>query len=197
MSIILLLFLTFEARGLLFKSDVSSIRGNPEQLQALPTSNNDAVCQRNDNNMLGHGNNCQNCPQTTWTQFEGKIIDLKLQVYDLGGQSGVDVFVTMTCEIAEYVTRTYKGVGDFLTVMDPDTLAFEVLVDPAATPPPITAGITMVEIWKLSLKRYSDWMVQCKEAMWQAYSIMLGQCSQTMHDCLNAARSWNTINGNK
>ena len=35
--------------------------------------------------------------------------------------------------------------------MDPDTLAFETLVDPAATPPPDGAGVTAVEIWKLLL----------------------------------------------
>ena len=56
--------------------------------------------------------------------------------YDLaGGQSGADVFTMMTHEIAEYITRTYMGMSEFLKVMDQDTMVFEVLFDPAVTPP--------------------------------------------------------------
>ena len=69
-----------------------------------------------------------------------------------GGWSGAEIFATATHEIAEYSTTTYKGAGELHQVMDSNTLVFKVLVDPAATPPPDGAGITMVEIWILSLK---------------------------------------------
>ena len=37
-------------------------------------------------------------------------------------------------------------------------------------------------------------MVQQEEVTWQAYTVVLGQCSQTVHDHLKAAGSWNAIN---
>ena len=48
--------------------------------------------------------------------------------------------------------------------MDPDTLVFEALVNPATTPPADGAGVAAITIWKLSLKQYSKWMVQHEEA---------------------------------
>ena len=68
--------------------------------------------------------------------------------------------MTATREIAKYITQAHKGAGKFLTAMDPNTLLFKVLVEPVMTPPPNGAGIAIIEVWKLSLKCYSDWMVQ-------------------------------------
>ena len=40
------------------------------------------------------------------------------------------MFANTTREIAEYIARTSKGGGEFIQVMDPETLTFEELDDP-------------------------------------------------------------------
>ena len=66
-------------------------------------------------------------------------------MYDVsGGRSGADVFATTTRELAEYISSMNKGSGQLLTAMDPDTLTFEVLVDPSMTPPPGGADLVMI-----------------------------------------------------
>ena len=60
--------------------------GNPEQPQALLSSNPGPVHQYNkSSNSSGQGNNCCNLTQATHIQFEGKIKLLKGHVYDLAG----------------------------------------------------------------------------------------------------------------
>ena len=47
-----------------------------------------------------------------------------------GTRGGNDLFDKTTREIAEFVSQTIKGDGDFMTAMDLDALGFQPLDDP-------------------------------------------------------------------
>ena len=44
------------------------------------------------------------------------------------------MFSVTTHEIAEYIARSVKGAGEFITAMDPDNLSFDDLPNPADGP---------------------------------------------------------------
>ena len=76
--------------------------------------------------------------------------------------------------------------------MDLNTKVFEVLVNPDTSPPADGVGVADVEIWKLSLKWYFNWMVQCEKTTQQTYMVVL-QCLQTVHNSIKAATSLQAI----
>ena len=61
------------------------------------------------------------------------------------------MFSVTTHEIAEYIARSVKGAGEFITAMDPDNLLFDDLPNPADMPPAETASMAEQETWKLQL----------------------------------------------
>ena len=147
-------------------------------------------------NQEGHHNN-SNCNRRSCgnnQKFEGKVEEPKYHVYDVGGTcNGTDVFAITTKEIAKYITRQYRGTGEFITAIDPDVLVFETLVDPSTMPPDEAATMVTVEIWKLELKQYVERMTHQTKAGRQAFAVVLGQCSQTVHDHLEVSATWANI----
>ena len=67
---------------------------------------------------------------------------------------GNDLFDKTTCEIVDFVSRSIKGGGKFLTVMDLDNLGFKLLIPPP--PPPLQTMMQMS--WKLSGGNSGAWM---------------------------------------
>ena len=80
--------------------------------------------------------------------------------------------------------------------MHPDILAFDALVDPETTPPTDVANLIQMKIWEGKLKAYNDSINTRTEVSRQAYAVILGQCSQTIHDHLSASASWAGIQAN-
>ena len=80
--------------------------------------------------------------------------------------------------------------------MHPDVLAFDTLVDPETTPPTDVANLIQMKIWEGKLKTYNDSINTRTEISRQAYAAVLGQCSQTICDCLSASTSWAGIQAN-
>jgi hypothetical protein len=78
----------------------------------------------------GRGNNNNNNNSTTRGPFKGKATDLHGFIYDIGlPNSNNDLFSKTTKEIAEHVSRTIEGAGDFrLAMVD---LTFPTLVLPS------------------------------------------------------------------
>ena len=106
------------------------------------------------------------------------------------------MFSVTTHEIAEYIARSVKGAGEFITAMDPDNLSFDDIPNPADTPPAATASMAEQEIWKLQLRQYGDRITQREEASRQAFAVVLGQCSQTIRDHITASPSWTVLKAN-
>ena len=80
--------------------------------------------------------------------------------------------------------------------MHPDVLAFDALADPETTPPTDVANLVQMKIWEGKLKTYNDSINTRTEVSQQAYAVILGQCSQTIHDRLSASASWAGIQVN-
>ena len=164
---------------------------------APSSSNNNRRRQHNNNNTNNDNRQSRRNKQTTRGRYEGKVETLRKHVYDVThGKASSDLFATTTREIAEYITRNFKGGGEFLQAMDPDTLAFETLVDPMTVTLAADASVQAVEAWKMSLQQYSDRVVQREEVSKQAFAVVLGQCSQTVRERIRASTSWRTVNDN-
>jgi hypothetical protein len=79
----------------------------------------------------GRGNNNNNNINTTRGPFKGKVTNLHGFIYDVGlPNSNNDLFSKTTKEIAEHVSRTIEGAGDFRLAMV--NLVFPTLAPPAA-----------------------------------------------------------------
>ena len=139
----------------------------------------------------GQCHGCRNRPQCT--RFQGHIEALQHHVYDLHPiRTGADIFANTTREIARYIACTYKGGGEFIQVMDPETLTFEELDDPHNNIPD-EGQQALMEIWKGDLWLYNDRIKDQMEAAKQAYAVVLGQCSQPVRDRLTASEAWQGI----
>ena len=162
----------------------------PQQVGDWTRGRNTTRSQRNRNRGGGDG--------VHRTRFEGKVDDLKRHAHDVGagGRGSVDMFSATTKEIAEYIARTVKGGGEFLTAMDPDNMGFTELTEPSLNPPADNASFAAKETWRSEMKRYLDKSLLREEATKQAVAIVLGQFSQTIRDRIKAAHIYQGIISN-
>ena len=85
----------------------------------------------------------------------GQQTEITDHIYDVGGtRGGTNLFDKTTQEIAEFVSRTIKGGGEFITAMDPDALGFQPLNDPVF--PDEDADKLELERWKLHIRRIDE-----------------------------------------
>jgi hypothetical protein len=145
----------------------------------------------------GCGNNNNNINNnTTCGPFKGKATDLHGYIYDVGlPNSNNDLFSKTTKEIAEHVSRTIEGAGDFrLAMVD---LAFHTLTPPSApVDAPGTNELSWVdkEQYKLQYSKYIKKTDKRSQVQAKVFPLVLGQCSRTIRDRLEASPDWNTIN---
>ena len=126
------------------------------------------------------------------SSYEGKQAEIKNHVYDVGGiRGGNDLFDKTTCEIADFVSRSIKGGGEFQTAMDPDDLSFQPLIDPPF--PDDDADELEVERWKLWIRCIDERRAVRDEVTRQVFAIVKGQCSPTMVDRIEASHNWSAI----
>ena len=63
-------------------------------------------------------------------------------------------------------------------------------------PPPPLLDLIAMETWKLDLKDCVNKQRLMKPTWERGFSLVLGQCSQTIHDRLEASAQWDDINSN-
>jgi hypothetical protein len=144
----------------------------------------------------GHNNNKNNNNNTTSGPFKGKATDLHGFIYDIRlPNSNNDLFSKTTKEIAEHVSRTIEGAGDFRLAMVSLTL-------PTLTPPSAPANAPGInepswvdkEQYKLQYSEYIKKTDKRSSVQAKVFPLVLGQCSRTIRDRLEASPDWNTIN---
>ena len=115
-------------------------------------------------------------------KFIGKFLALDGYVYDAGlPNSNQDLFAMTMDEIAEYISREYNQAWEFtLGLVELNLLG---LVAPV---PPASLDLVTVEIWKLDVKEYHEWVKNHDANVGKFFSLVLGWCSQTIHDRLEA-----------
>ena len=170
-------------------SDPSPSPGGPQAEDVRPNENRS-------NNTRGSRNiHCHNqnwCHRGNCSTYEGKQTKIKDHVYDVGAaRGGNDLFDKTTWEIMEFVSRTMKGGGEFLTAMDPDALGFQLLTDPLF--PDDDADELELEHWKLQIHHIDERRAVQEEVTRQVFAIIKGQCSPTVVDRIEASHDWNTI----
>jgi hypothetical protein len=106
--------------------------------------------------------------------FQGKIVELKNTVYDVGIDK--DTFTKTTCEVAKYVMSQYDDTAEFRIRLDWRELA------PLTKPTLPDANTTPVEmeLWKLAHKNYEKKVEVRNRNASHTYAIVLGQCSQAL-----------------
>jgi hypothetical protein len=174
--------------------------GNNNNNNNNDNSDGNARYRGSRNRRAGRGNNSNNNNNNTTTRgpFKGKATDLHGFIYDIGlPNSNNDLFSKTTKEIAEHVSCTIEGAGDFRLAMV--NLVFPTLAPPSA---PVNAPGTNEPSWvdKEQFKlQYSEYIKETKKR-WQVqakvFPLVLGQCSRTIRDCLEASPDWNNINTN-
>ena len=100
-----------------------------------------------------------------------------------------ELFNTTTEAIGEYVATEYDYAGDYRRGL-PD------LVMPVIAAPnnPDPADVVAVELWKMDLKEHRERLRRRQALNQRVFGLILGQCSRTVRDRIQAAASWNTVN---
>ena len=125
------------------------------------------------------------------TRFAGVCEDLKDYVYDTGvGTNNAEIFSKITKAIAEYVAREYTAAGEFRNGLPDMTLPTLT----APSPPADTATVVQLKIWEMDLKEYRKRMEDRERNMEKTYALILGQCSKTIRDRIEAHEHWETVN---
>ena len=124
-------------------------------------------------------------------EFIGVCDELKEHVYDTGvGRNNAEIFSKTTKAIAEYVAREYSGAGEFRNGLPEMTLPTLT----APPPPEDTATVVQLKIWEMDFKEYWKRTEERERNMEKTYALILGQCSKTIQDRIEAHEHWDTVN---
>ena len=103
--------------------------------------------------------------------------------------SGKDTFAKTTREIAEYVGHEFDDAGEFRTGMVEMRLV--PLTEPA---PPTDDNQIRFELWKMAHRAYEKQTEAHRCNSYRVYALVLGQCSQALHNRMEASNTWGHIN---
>ena len=124
------------------------------------------------------------------TRFQGACDELKDHVFDPNDiRGGAELFTKTTKAIAEYVAREYTSAGEFRTALPSLHL-------PGLNPPsrPDPGDPFLMEEWKIEYREYKKKIEDRRQNMQKIYALILGQCSPTIRDRIEASDEWETIN---
>ena len=122
--------------------------------------------------------------------FEGKCDALKGFIYDCSDNKQADQFVSTTLEIATYVGSNFKHGGDVRLALT--NLQIPQIPHPEDPPPNATAS--MRKIWENQCAAWSKREETYISNMQQIYSLIWGQCTETMQAKLEGLVNYESIN---
>ena len=88
------------------------------------------------------------------------------------------------------MAREYTAAGKFRNSLPDMTLPTLI----APTPPMATATVVELKIWKLDFKEYRKQIEEREKNMEKTYALILGQCSKTIRDRIEAHEQWEPVN---
>ena len=145
--------------------------------------------------------------QITGDGFVGGIAELQAHFYDCATNRQADQYVNTTKQIVEHIGRTYKNGGDIRATLDEGAL-FQILKpeDPSdgyqdlltSTGKVIKTARQQIpyvedEIFKQEINNYVRRKNQLSANVQQAYSLVLGQCTEMMKNKLQSSTNWENI----
>ena len=124
------------------------------------------------------------------TRFQGACEDLKDHVFDPNDiRGGSELFTKTTKAIAEYVAREYTSAGEFRNALPSLHLA---PLNPPTRPDP--GDPFLMEEWKIEYREHKKKIEDRRQNMQKIYALILGQCSPTIRDRIEASDDWEYVN---
>ena len=154
-----------------------------EPSTSSPTGNNTP----SRNNHRNKNNNKRTTPPVV--KFEGKCEQLKGYIYDCLSHKMADMYMRTTNEIAEYIGTNYKNGGDIRLAL----LNLRPPVVPLPADPPAGATQAALYIWQKKCDQWHRREEVFISNVQQAYSLIIGQCTEAMKDRLQALPTFENI----
>ena len=88
------------------------------------------------------------------------------------------------------MAREYTAAGEFRNGLPDMTLPTLM----APSPPAATATVVVLKIWEMDFKEYRKRLEERERNMEKTYALILGQCSKTIHDRIEAHEQWEPVN---
>ena len=139
--------------------------------------------------------------------FKGGVEELHNHYFDCASVQSADRFVTTLKAIYEHVGRTYQEGGDIRSTLENlKQCVIDPPIDPADSYSDILTNNNRVsktardqvpyldnEVFRQEINTYVKQKAQLKSNMRQAYSLVLGQCTDRMKNKLKACTNWETL----
>ena len=170
----------------------ATVPNRPETVQSAPTSP-----QRTSDRRQYHSQGQRRGPRRNNSRpqrFQGKTQDPILQkhVFDVGTiLKSQDLFVTTAKEIREYISREYDDAGEFRNAFI-DLRYAEALTEPDR---PTAINQFTILIWTEEMKEYREKLRSRKKNEEKAFPLLLGQCSPTIVQWIEASPRWSNVSG--
>ena len=124
-------------------------------------------------------------------QFKGQCTELEYVTYDMTANlTNQDLYTTMTQKLGDYITRTYDRAGEFrLGMMNLKLPTIDLPTSPSAK-----ATTAEIEIYKIDLQEAKSCIRSREENSQRIFPLVLGQCSRTIWDRMEAHQNWQQVN---
>ena len=129
--------------------------------------------------------------QNKHNRFKGQCSDLEFITYDTTGNlTNQDLYTTTTRKIGEYVAKTFERAGEFrLGMVNLKLAAIDLPTSPSAK-----ATTAEIEIYKIDLREAKGRLRRREENSQRIFPLLLGQCSRTIRDRMEAHQDWHQVN---
>ena len=135
--------------------------------------------------------NRQRNSQNRQNRFKGQCADLEFITYDTTvNLTNQDLYTTTTRKIGEYVATTFERAGEFRLGMVNLTLP---TIDLPANPTS-KATTAEIEMYKIDLREAKGRLRRREENSQRIFPLILGQCSRTIRDRMEAHQDWHQVN---
>ena len=141
---------------------------------------------RGNNNRNSNQRNSNSRGGSSRPSFDGREPTLKGHIYDLSTERNNKQYAMTTKEIMNWVGREYKKyTGELVEAVRTLQLA----APNAPQDPPANDAIAF-ERWKLAVKKHSDREEEHTNFKARLYTVVLGQCTETLEDRLKSNADW-------
>ena len=141
------------------------------------------------NRSRGKRNKRNTQPRTN--RFKGQCTELEYVTYDTTANlTNQDLYTTTTRKIGEYIARTYDRAGEFRLGM----INLKLPTIDLPTSPGAKATTADIEIYKIDLREAKSRIRSREENSQRIFPLILGQCSRTIRDRMEAHQNWQQVN---
>ena len=124
------------------------------------------------------------------SQFTGRESAMNGHVFDYTGERTPEKYIRTMKELLAHVGSTYK---EYTTDIK-EGLEIMALEDPTAPDDPPDGNQVAFELWKMDIKEYREKLKVFANFRAGLYSLVLGQCTDALQECLKSHRDYEAAN---